>query len=93
MVIGGFLRIIAFIVATATLFLLSGRAAFAEGANIGLYTDATGTTCSFSGDAAGPVTAYVVFRPDVNGVTGVQFAAPIPTCFGATFLNDVTPPG
>ena len=77
----------------ATAFSLAAAVppAFADGASIGLYTDATGTTCSFSGDAAGPVTAYVVFRPDVNGVNGVQFAAPIPTCFGATFLNDVTP--
>jgi hypothetical protein len=61
--------------------------------SIGLYTDATGNTCSFSGDAAGVVTAYVVVRPDINGVSGVQFAAPIPSCFHATFISDVLPPG
>ena len=79
--------------ASALCAVVSVRPAFADGANIGLYTDATGNTCSFSGDFAGPVTAYVVFRPDVNGVNGVQFAAPVPVCFGATYLNDVNPPG
>lgn len=61
--------------------------------SIGLYTDASGTTCSFSGDAVGAVTAYVVFRPDLNGVTAAQFSAPIPNCLAATFVNDTAPPG
>ncbi len=65
----------------------------AQYGSIGLYTDATGATCSFSGDAAGPITAYVVVRPDANGLVGVQFAAPIPPCIHATFLSDVVTPG
>ncbi|HXV13871.1 MAG TPA: hypothetical protein VEC56_06660, partial [Candidatus Krumholzibacteria bacterium] len=87
------IRSLRFFVALTTICSTWASLASAQGANIGLYTDASGTTCSFTGDGAGMVTAYVVFRPDINGVNGVQFAAPVPTCFGATFLNDVAPPG
>ncbi len=59
---------------------------------IGLYSDASGNTCSFSGNDPGLFTAHVVVRPS-NGVTGVQFSAPIPTCLGATFVSEVVPTG
>ncbi len=83
----------AVVLASALLSIVWVRSAVADGASIGLYTDASGTTCSFTGDQPGLVTAYVVFRPDINGVRGAQFAAPIPNCFGATFIADVAPPG
>jgi len=60
---------------------------------IGLYTDETGSTCSFSGNAPGMVTAYVVIHPDPNGVRALRFSAPLPACFGATFLYDAPPGG
>lgn len=69
------------------------RPAAAQGASIGLYADANGTSCSLSGNAPGLFTAYVVARPDDYGVRGVQFAAPIPSCLGATFVSDVVPSG
>lgn len=69
------------------------RYAAAEGSSIGLYTDASGGTCSFSGGSPGLITAYVVVRPDAYGVSAVQFAAPIPACLGATFVSEVLPPG
>ncbi len=65
---------------------LSIRSARAQG-NIGIYTEPTGNTCSFTGDS-GLVTAFVVFRPDANGVTGVQFSAPLPSCFAATYISE-----
>ena len=67
--------------------------AFAQGATIGIYTDQAGTTCSFSGDAPGTVTAYVVCRPTVAGVRAVQFSAPLPPCLGATIEEEITPVG
>jgi hypothetical protein len=55
---------------------------------IGLYTDSDGSSCSFSGNDPGVVTAYVVVHPDGNGVRAVRFAASIPSCLGAVFLNE-----
>ena len=87
------MRVVGFIVAIATLLLVSVRPAFAAGANIGLYTDTSGNTCSFSGNGAGPITAYVVFRPDVGGVNTVQFSAPVPACLGAVYVGETVTPG
>jgi hypothetical protein len=67
-------------------------AALQAASRIGLYTDQTGSSCSFSGNAPGLVTAYVVVHPDPNGVRALRFSAPLPACFGATFLYE-TPPG
>ena len=58
---------------------------------LGLYADAQGTSCALS-DAGGPGmrTVFVV----LNGPTSVsscRFAAPIPSCFAATWLGDDTP--
>lgn len=60
---------------------------------IGIYSDASGSNCSFSGNNAGLVTTYVVVRPDGDGVRGVRFAAPVPSCFNAVWLSDVVPDG
>ncbi|HEU4928802.1 MAG TPA: FlgD immunoglobulin-like domain containing protein [Candidatus Krumholzibacteria bacterium] len=62
--------------------------AAAQNASVGLYVDGAGYTCSFSGDAPGLITAYVVLRPDAGGITGIQFAAPIPPCFGGIFVSE-----
>ena len=35
---------------------------------IGLYTDQTGSTCSFSGNDPGLLTAYVVINPDPSSL-------------------------
>ncbi|HEU4930102.1 MAG TPA: hypothetical protein VFU38_09765, partial [Candidatus Krumholzibacteria bacterium] len=86
------MRILPFVLAAALLWALPART-LAEGANIGLYTDASGNTCSFTGNDPGTVTAYVVFRPDVGGVNTVQFSAPVPACLGAVFLNETVTPG
>ncbi len=70
---------------------LAVRPAWGQNASIGLYTDATGSSCNFTGDSPGIVTAYVVVRPGGIGVTAVQFSAPLPNCFGATYLGEVVP--
>ena len=80
------------VLAAALLSALPARS-LADGANIGLYTDAAGNTCSFTGNAPGTVTAYLVFRPDAGGVNTVQFSAPVPACLGAVFLNETVTPG
>jgi hypothetical protein len=61
--------------------------------SVGIYNDASGSTCSLTAPSSGPVEAYVVVRPGPGGTTGLQFAAPRPGCFAATYLTDVTPPG
>ena len=59
---------------------------------VGLFSDG-GTNCSFSGNNPGVVTVHVVVHPDAQGMRVARFAAPIPPCFDATFLNDVVPDG
>jgi len=56
---------------------------------IGLYSDSNGSSCSFSGNQSGVVNAYVVVKPDNVGITGVRFSAPIPGCFGGTWVTDI----
>jgi len=68
------------------LFTLAGPAI--AGSTIGLYTDETGASCSFSGNTAGLITAYVVVKPDANGLRGVRFSAPIPACLGAVYVSE-----
>ena len=73
-------------------FILSAPVAGAA-STIGLYTDASGSSCSFSGNAQGVVTTYVVVKPDANGIRGMRFSAPVPSCFGGVFLTDTPPNG
>jgi hypothetical protein len=81
-------HVVACVVACLALIPVS---ALAKDATIGLYTDSNGYSCSFSGNNPGPVTAYVVVYPGSNGIRGVRFAAPIPSCFDATFISESTP--
>jgi hypothetical protein len=76
---------------TAVFVLLSVTAAFAQNSTIGVYTDASGSTCSFSGNDPGPVTAYVIVRPGPEGFRAIRFSAPLPSCFGGSFIEDVVP--
>ncbi len=77
-------------VAIVFLLLTASLPALAQNPTIGLYTDETGNTCSFTGDAPGLVTGYVVFRPRPEGATAVQFAGPVPPCFGGVFIDATT---
>ncbi|HEX6790362.1 MAG TPA: FlgD immunoglobulin-like domain containing protein [Candidatus Krumholzibacteria bacterium] len=63
----------------------------ARASSIGLYTDETGSSCSFSGNSAGLITTYVMIRPDERGLHGVRFSAPIPSCLGAVFVEEFKP--
>ena len=69
---------------------VSGASAGTE-ANIGLYQDESGSSCSFA-NVTGMVTVYVVVKPGVGGTHAVRFAAPIPSCFDATFVTETTAP-
>ncbi|HEX6790462.1 MAG TPA: hypothetical protein VF247_04050, partial [Candidatus Krumholzibacteria bacterium] len=79
------------LVVGAMLALAPGIASGSD-ASIGLYTDAIGSSCSFSGNQSGVVTAYVVVRPGDSPIQGVQFSAPIPSCFDASLLAEYAPP-
>src|SRR4030095_11611580 len=70
---------------------LRSSAALATDATIGLYSDENGYSCSFSGNNAGLMTAYVVIRPGTNVIRVVLCSAPIPSCFNGVFLNDTAP--
>jgi hypothetical protein len=71
--------------------LLSATTAFSQNSTIGVYTDASGSTCSFSGNNQGLVTAYVVVRPGPEGFRAIRFSAPLPACFGGSFIEDNVP--
>ena len=60
---------------------------------VGLYSDTNGSSCSFSGNDAGPLSVYVVIKPDGQGITGARFSAPIPACLGASFIEENEAPG
>jgi hypothetical protein len=62
-------------------------------ATIGLYTDEYGSSCSFAGNQAGIVNAYVIVKPDNLGIRGVRFSAPVPACFGGSWISDSAPFG
>jgi hypothetical protein len=62
--------------------------AFAQSGSIGLYTDTSGSTCSFSGNDIGFIKAYVVVRPGSDGFRSVSFSAPVPACLGAIYIGD-----
>ncbi|HEX5133253.1 MAG TPA: FlgD immunoglobulin-like domain containing protein [Candidatus Krumholzibacteria bacterium] len=61
--------------------------------SIGIYGDTGGGVCTLSDLSPGTINAYVVVRPGANGSTGVQFSAPKPACFTASYVGDVTPAG
>lgn len=73
--------------------LTAGLPLAARASTIGLYTDESGSSCSFSGNNAGVFTAYVVVKPDDRGLHGVRFSAPVPSCLGATFVEALKPLG
>jgi FlgD Ig-like domain len=73
----------------AFVFAAPARAA----STIGLYTDENASSCSFSGNQSGLVNVYVIVKPDNLGISGVRFSAPVPACFGGTWVGDITPSG
>ncbi|UCG51585.1 MAG: hypothetical protein JSW58_15585, partial [Candidatus Latescibacterota bacterium] len=64
--------------------------AAAQAPIVAVYADASGDQCNIV-DSTGPLAFYVVVT-DAGGLTGVQFAAPMPGCFtGVTYLDDTRP--
>lgn len=62
---------------------------FSQGATVGVYMDVDGTDCQLLDPSAGLITYYIVAI--APGATAVQFAAPRPPCFTATYLSDTSP--
>jgi hypothetical protein len=71
--------------------LASATPAAAQG-SVGIYSDNTGLGCSLSDLSSGVIVGYVVVRPGPNGASAVEFSAPKPPCFTATYLTESTPP-
>ena len=69
--------------------LLTASMAFGQAGSIGIFGDPNGTDCNLSDVAPGLCTYYVVFVWH-SGVTGAQFAAPVPACLGAMYMSDAT---
>jgi len=57
---------------------------------IGLYSDASGTSCTLADKGAGLRNVYVVLNGPKE-YTGMRFAATKPPCFNATWMYDTTP--
>jgi hypothetical protein len=61
--------------------------AFGQGGTLGLYSDTAGLDCNLWDVVPGIGTYYVV-HTGTSGATAVQFSAPKPACFLATYLAD-----
>ena len=72
-----------------TLLLLSSSAVVAQQAEIGIYNDENRSSCSLSDAGSGTISAYVVVNAP-NGMTGARFSIPIPNCFKAVWVGDVS---
>ena len=74
------------------LLAMSGLAiatlAFAQAGSIGIFADAGATDCNLLDQGPGLCTFNVV-HVLTPGATAVEFAAPQPDCFNATYLADV----
>jgi hypothetical protein len=62
-------------------------------ATIGIYEDDAGSDCHLAGTPGGFTDYYVVAVPFGDGLTGVQFAAPLPPCAGASYIGETVVPG
>jgi hypothetical protein len=61
-----------------------------SGPSIGMFSDASGTSCALADNEPGLKNIYVfVDGPDTY--TGARFAAPRPPCFNATWMYDSSP--
>ena len=58
--------------------------------SIGMYSDASGTSCTLADNEPGLKNIYV-FLDGPSTYTGVRFAAPRPSCFNATWISDSSP--
>ncbi len=74
------------------LLLISTPAIAWSQTSVGIYSSPSGTVCSLSDPGAQMIEAYVVVRPDAGGSSGLEFAAPKPDCFAATYMGDVEAP-
>src|SRR5688572_2752877 len=83
--------IVRFIALEMILIGLVPAVALGADATVGLYTDPVASSCSFSGNDVGLVSAYIVVRPGTSGIRSVRFSAPTPSCFDATFLSETVP--
>ena len=66
--------------------LLGASVAFGQAGYIGLFADQAGTDCFLPDLVPGLTPYYAVHMAAV--VTGSQWAAPVPTCYLSTYLND-----
>lgn len=79
--------------AAACHILAGATPAVAQSASVGIYSDVNGSVCSLSDNSPGLKNGYVVVRPGPQGVSGVQFAAPLPSCFTGSYVGDLGAPG
>ena len=63
--------------------------AFAQAGSIGIFSDNQGTDCNLWDNTPGLCAYHIVFVYH-GGVTGAQFAAPVPTCLLAMYMSDAT---
>lgn len=63
--------------------------ASAQVPTVAIFNDSLGIDCSLSQTSPGFFNAYVVLSSMAAGVTGVQFAAPRPSCLAGSYLTDV----
>ena len=72
-----------------TMVMLVPTVAFAQPGNISLYSDVTGVDCNIVDAAAGLLVVTAV-HTGTNAAAGIQFSAPIPSCFTGSFLSNAS---
>lgn len=70
---------------------VSAGLASAQVPTVAIFSDSLGIDCNLPQTSPGFFNAYVVLSSMATGVTGVQFAAPKPSCFAGIYLADVSP--
>ena len=77
------------LLAIAALAFLTSVGYSQSGGRVELYPDAQMSSCSLVDNAPGVVEIHM-FHTNIREATAIQFAAPIPVCWGgATWLGDV----
>ncbi len=69
------------------LALLTPALSMGQAGSIGVFANQTGTNCSISTGSPGLMNVYIV-HVNTPGAVGIEYSAPKPGCFAATWLSD-----
>ena len=68
--------------------VLCASLAFAQVGSIGLFADTGGTVCNIVEGPVGVPTTIFAVHVLTGGAIASEWAAPVPACYGGTYMND-----